>query len=124
MRVLGLYPESPRTAARTDRRDRMLERTADWVAAGSGSQQPTVVAGDLNAVPWSSALRRLRADAGLVDSLTGHGVQPSWPAPDAWAGLPLDHVLHTPDLVTVGRELGPSFGSDHRLVRARLVLRQ
>lgn len=120
VRLLGLYPESPRTSARTDRRDQMLARTAEWVAAGSSSDQPTVIAGDLNAVPWSSALRRLRADAGLVDSLVGHGIQPSWPAPDAWVGVPLDHVLHTPDLTTVERELGPSFGSDHRLVRARL----
>lgn len=122
VRVLGLYPESPRTPARTERRDQMLDRTAEWVAAGSGSDQPTVIAGDLNAVPWSSALRRLRSEAGLVDSLVGHGIQPSWPAPDAWAGVPLDHVLHTADLAAVERELGPSFGSDHRLVRARLVL--
>lgn len=117
VRVLGLHPVSPLGRERHGRRDVMLGHVADWVRA---ADTPAVVAGDLNAVPWSSALRRLRDEAGLVDSLDGHGLQPSWPAPLAWTGLPLDHVLHTPDLVTVERELGPSFGSDHRLVRARL----
>lgn len=119
VRVLGIHPVSPVGADRQQRRDRMLERAADWVAV---ADEPAVVVGDLNAVPWSPELRGLRAEAGLVDSLDGQGLQPSWPVPLAWAGVPLDHVLHTRELVTVQRELGPSFGSDHRAVHARLAL--
>lgn len=119
VRLLGIHPVSPVGASRRQRRDATLRRAAHWVTA---VDEPSVIVGDLNAVPWSGVLQRLRAEAGLVDSLAGHGRQPSWPAPFAWAGMPLDHVLHTPDLVTVERELGPSFGSDHRLVRVRLAL--
>lgn len=119
VRLLGLHAVSPLGADRLARRNWMLERAADWTIE---ADEPSVVVGDLNAVPWSAALRDLRTETGLVDSLAGRGLQPSWPAPVAWAGLPLDHVLHTRELVTVERELGPSFGSDHRAVRVRLAL--
>lgn len=119
VRVLGLHPVSPVGIDRAVRRDTMLRHAAAWAAS---TEQPAVVAGDLNAVPWSTAFRRLLDEGGLVNSLEGHGVQPSWPAPVAWVGVPLDHVLHSPELSTVERTLGPSFGSNHRLVHARLEL--
>ena len=76
---------------------------------------PTVVVGDLQATPWSHAFRNLASTADLENSLDSFGLQTTWPA-DRWAlfRLPLDHLLHSDDLTTVDRYLGPTFGVDHR----------
>jgi endonuclease/exonuclease/phosphatase (EEP) superfamily protein YafD len=118
VRVLGLHPVSPAGAERVRRRNRLLERAASRAVEGGA---PAVMVGDLNTVPWSPRFRAVLADGGLVDSQSGRGPQPSWPAALGPFGVPLDHVLHTPDLVTLERSVGGSFGSDHRLVRARLT---
>lgn len=58
---------------------------------------------------------------GLVNSLRCRGLQPSWPAALGPLGIPIDHLLHGPELATVGRERGPAFGSDHRMLHVRLA---
>ena len=120
VRVLGTHVVSPLTADRAARRDAMLE----WVPGWAGrSDVPAVVAGDLNATPWSPALIQMLEEAGLVDSQVGHGIQPSYPASLRWLGIPIDHVLHGSELTTTDRRLGPSLGSDHRMVHVSLAQR-
>lgn len=118
--VLAAHPVSPLTPARAAQRDRMLERLATMANELPG---PVVIVGDLNTTPWSPRLQALLASAKLVDSQLGHGLQPSYPAARGRLGLAIDHVLHTDELTTIERELGPAFGSDHRMVHARLALR-
>ncbi len=91
----------------------MLSAAGDWAASRDG---PVVVLGDFNATPWSAAYRELRWRGGLIDSMSGNGLQASWPV--AWGvfSIPIDHVLHSPDLGSNGRRTGPSFGSAHRPV--------
>ena len=118
VRVLGTHVVSPLTADRAARRGAML----DWVPGWTGrSDVPAVVMGDLNATPWSPALIGMLEEAGLIDSQVGHGLQASYPASLRWLGIPIDHVLHGPELTTTNRRLGPSLGSDHRMVHATLT---
>ncbi len=117
VRVLATHAVSPLTPPRARQRDAHLA----WVAAWAQErEEPVVVVGDLNATPWSSSFRALLEHGGLRDSQEAHGLQASWPARLGTFGLPIDHVLHSPELITVDRELGPSFGSEHRMVHARL----
>jgi len=113
IRVLGTHPLSPRSPGNAAQRDRQLARVASWAAEQTDA---VLVVGDLNATPWSHAFRMLIDDGGLVNSLAGAGLQPSWPARLGPLGIPIDHALHSPDLVTIRRERGPSFGSEHRSV--------
>jgi endonuclease/exonuclease/phosphatase (EEP) superfamily protein YafD len=109
--VIGTHPPSPTSAARWERRDRVLAEVGRWVA---GRPEPVLVVGDLNATPWSSGYRELKEPGRLVDSLRGRGLQPSWP--DGWGPLmiTIDHALHTTGLVSVERRTGPANGSAHR----------
>jgi endonuclease/exonuclease/phosphatase (EEP) superfamily protein YafD len=116
--LLATHPVSPMTPARSERRDEQLAWVGSWARQRGPS---TLVVGDLNVTPWSAVYRRLLDEGDLIDPQRVHGLQPSWPARLGPLGLPIDHVLHGPALTTRGRELGPSFGSDHRSVRARLV---
>jgi len=111
--ILGVHPPSPTTGSRAERRDRILREAAEWVAE---RESPVVLVGDLNATPWSAAYRTVRWRGGLVDSMYGGGIQASWPVGWGVLSIPIDHVLHTPDLGSSNRRTGPSFGSAHRPV--------
>lgn len=109
--VLGTHPLSPITAERAALRDAQMEWAAEWAAAQT---VPAVVAGDLNATQWSHSWRELVATSGFLDSTRGFGLQPTFPVDgNPLVRVQIDHVLHSPDLVTVDRQLGPSLGSDH-----------
>ena len=116
--VLATHPVSPLTAERAAQRDRTLARLA---VRATEQDAPVVVVGDLNATPWSPQLQAMALEAELIDSQVGFGLQPSYPAARGRLGIAIDHVLHSPELTTVARQLGPSFGSDHRMVHARLA---
>jgi endonuclease/exonuclease/phosphatase (EEP) superfamily protein YafD len=119
--VLAGHPMSPLTPERASQRDAMLAWIADWMQE---RDEPVVLMGDLNATSWSAPLRRLLDDGDLVDSRVGHGLQPSWPARFGPLGLAIDHVLHSPELTTVDRQLAPPIdSSDHRMVHATIAHR-
>jgi endonuclease/exonuclease/phosphatase (EEP) superfamily protein YafD len=116
--LLAAHPVSPLTAHRAAQRDETLARLA---VRATDQDAAVIVVGDLNATPWSPKLRKMLLEAKLVDSQVGFGLQPSWPADRGRLGIAIDHVLYSTELTTVARELGPSFGSDHRMVHARLA---
>lgn len=93
-------------------RDEYLAEISRMVQAET---EPTIVVGDLEASPWSHAFRDLESNGDLENSMSGFGVQTTWPA-DRWAffRIPFDHLLHTDELTTVDRYLGPTFGVEHR----------
>ncbi len=118
LEVLGTHPVSPTNAARTARRNAQLEAVAEWSADRPG---PLVVVGDLNTTPWSAVFRDLETRGRLVNSQRGFGLQASWPVGWGPLKIPLDHLLHTNDLTTLSRQLGPALGSDHYPLRVTLA---
>jgi endonuclease/exonuclease/phosphatase (EEP) superfamily protein YafD len=99
-------------------RDDYFEDVARMVR---GEVDPTVVVGDFQATPWSHVFRDLASEAELTNSMLGFGLQTTWPA-DRWAffRLPFDHLLHSAELTTVDRYLGPTLGVDHRPLVVKL----
>jgi endonuclease/exonuclease/phosphatase (EEP) superfamily protein YafD len=73
---------------------------------------PVLLAGDLNTTPWSPYFQTLEKESGLKNSMKGFGFQPSW-AGNAFLKIPLDHFLHSPEIVIHNRMIGPDVGSDH-----------
>lgn len=76
----------------------------------------SVVMGNLNTTPWSASFAHILGSTGLVNSQLGFGMQATWPASGGipLGEIPIDHCLHTSDLVTLNRRIGPSEGADHR----------
>lgn len=80
---------------------------------------PSIVAGDFNATPWSSAFNGLE-QAGWRRAT---GLRPSWPSIGMGVfGIPIDHVLASRHWHTLASGLGPDLGSDHRPVLVQLSL--
>lgn len=108
---LGIHPLAPTTAERSAFRNGQLAFAAEWANQQSG---PHVVVGDFNATPWSYPVRRLLAQTDLVNSQRGYGIQASFPASDWFLiRVPIDHLLHSPEVAVADRTLGPALGSDH-----------
>lgn len=117
--VIATHPVPPKGPAYARDRDAQLRAIAEFVAA---APLPCVVAGDLNATPWSAAFRDLVARSGLRDTALGRGVQATWNA-RAWAPrIPIDHILAPPGTEILHRAVGPDVGSDHFPVEAELRL--
>jgi endonuclease/exonuclease/phosphatase (EEP) superfamily protein YafD len=73
---------------------------------------PLIVAGDFNASPWSHAMQNLARLAGVADARRGFGLSKTW-RPLPGVGLPLDHVLVSPEWTVLTYAYGNPGGSDH-----------
>lgn len=115
-RLTALHPMPPLRTEDHFARNRTLRALADAAAASGG---PSILAGDLNATPWSSAFAGL-ADRGLRRA---SGLAPTWPAAAAGLmGIPIDHVLVTRQWRVIASRTGPNLGSDHLPVLVTLAL--
>jgi endonuclease/exonuclease/phosphatase (EEP) superfamily protein YafD len=114
--VYGVHPASPTSQERATSRNQDLSLVGQRIADETIS---VVVAGDLNATPWSHGFSLLAGPADLATTQLGTGLGATWPAHVlAPLRIPLDHILHTRDLTSTEREVGPVVESDHRPVRA------
>lgn len=111
---------------------------AAWQQQFTISTAPVMIVGDLNTTPWSAHFRALTANTSLQDSQIGQGAWGTWPiffAPwgyqteksRLWGLLsliqmPIDHVLHTPDIQILDWQRPTSLGSDHWPIWVRFSL--
>ncbi len=109
LQIIGTHPVPPIGPTPSAMRNDQLDRLADHVS----SDMPSMILGDLNTTPWNYYFQRLLRRTGFQDSLQGWGVQPTWPTAGPLLGIPLDHCLHSPEVLILRREVGPYAGSDH-----------
>ncbi|QEA38821.1 hypothetical protein FGL86_06840 [Pistricoccus aurantiacus] len=117
----GLHPRPPRYWSQS-----ALPRDAQLLKAAleaRDSRQPTILAGDFNAVSWESVTRRVMRLAGLLDPRVGRGFYPTYDAKNPIIAWPLDHVLYQDELMLVSFDRQPGFGSDHYPIYAELCHR-
>lgn len=115
IRIVAVHPMPPMAAHWHGERDALLRMLSNQTL-----HAPTIVAGDLNATPWSTAL--IGAESGGLLRTTS--LAPTWPR---WGhgvfGIPIDHILASPHWRQVASSRGPDIGSDHFPVRAALSWR-
>lgn len=110
------HPMPPLSPRYHQSRNTRLRAIAEAVGRDS---QPAILAGDLNATPWSNAFQGI--DQMGLRRVTG--LLPTWPAGGlGWMGIPIDHVLVSVHWTVVEVSRGPDLGSDHLPVVARIAL--
>lgn len=118
----GLHPRppSPTDEGRSTERDAELMLVAGAIGEFGG---PSIVAGDLNDVPWSSTIRVFKKLSGLVDPRVGRGLFNTFHSRNLLCRFPLDHVLYSGHfgLVRIDR-IKKCGGSDHFPIVADLSL--
>jgi endonuclease/exonuclease/phosphatase (EEP) superfamily protein YafD len=115
--IVATHPVPPSGGEGSRRRNEHLAEMAEFVADVAG---PVVVMGDLNVTPWSPYFRSLVDRAGLRRA--GRGIDPTWPDTFAAIGIPIDHCLHTAEVVVIEHDVGGSVGSDHRPLLAEITV--
>lgn len=119
VRFLGLHPQPPHWSQPSTMRDGHIMRAA---LEAREVDQPVVVAGDFNAVPWEEVARRAARIGGLIDPRIGRGYHATFSADSMLMWWPLDQVLFQEEIRLMEFEVLPSFGSDHLPVVADLCL--
>ena len=119
IRLLGLHTHWPVLPEVARMRDTALGGAA---SIARDSDLPVILLGDLNLTPDSPEFTRLLDQSGLRDVVSGRRWRPTWQAGFWPLALRIDHVLVSPQLCVESVEVGPSIGSDHRPVIARLRL--
>lgn len=119
--LIFTHPVPPTSRAGALLRDGQLRALAELAQnAGHGR---VVVAGDLNASPWSSAMEPLWA-AGLRDLRKGFGISPTWMRELPWIAIPVDHMLGGSEVEVHSLEVWPEEGSDHTALLGHISARR
>ena len=112
LEVVALHPYPPTSGNGAEIRNKILE-AATVYASGESTR---MAVGDFNCSPWSPYFRDFVRETGLRDSAQGLGVKSTWFPRQPIFGIPIDHILVSPDIEVVEREVGGDVGSDHRSV--------
>ena len=110
IKVVAFHPMPPIASEYHTARNKKLKEIVE-----ESKQQglPTIIAGDFNATPWSSAFAS-------IDYKRATGLQPTWPM--RYFGIPVDQVLVSEHWRVKQSRVGPDIGSDHLPVTAEIVL--
>lgn len=103
--------------------DRSDERDAELLFVGrmiEASNEPTIIAGDLNDVAWSRTTKLFQKISGLLDPRIGRGLYTSFHADYPIMRFPLDHVFHSNHFRLAELLRLPHIGSDHFPIFIRL----
>jgi len=113
--VVIIDAREPKTPKLLDRRDRLLLGAAKKISELSG---PVVVGGDFNATPLTPTFNDFLMIANVSASIF---YIPTLPSILKWLGIPVDHILVRHIRVKTIKAL-PAIGSDHRPLKAALLL--
>jgi len=120
--IVLTHPIPPMSRETAASHARQLEAIA---ARLTSLPEPRILAGDLNATPWSRPFARLQRATGLHDSRAGFGLHASFPSEGGVMSLlriPIDHVLLSPSIGVLERRLERPIGSDHLPVLVDLLV--
>jgi endonuclease/exonuclease/phosphatase (EEP) superfamily protein YafD len=92
------------------------------VTTVAGINGPRILLGDFNASPWATTMALPQTELSMTLLTGGDG---SWPTflPRAM-GIPIDHILATPEFALKSRKLFTVSGSDHRAVLAEVAFKE
>ena len=118
--VVGLHPHASRHEAwKAETRERQLDAVVELLDAQDG---PAIILTDLNMTPTSSSYKRFIDELEWEDPHRSVGWVGSWPNWAGSYGLPIDHVLASPEIAIHDIASIDGAGSDHRALLADLSL--
>ncbi|MEX2485392.1 MAG: endonuclease/exonuclease/phosphatase family protein [Brumimicrobium sp.] len=106
----GVHPEPPKPGSDT------YERDTELLIIGKDIREtnnPSIVAGDLNDVGWSNTSKLFRKYSGLVDPREGRGLFNTYKVSIPLFRYPLDHIFYSKEFGLINLEKLENIGSDH-----------
>ncbi|MEL6730106.1 MAG: endonuclease/exonuclease/phosphatase family protein [Bacteroidota bacterium] len=106
----AFHPPSPPNVRDLLIRDEILR---NWESILEERPAHILIVGDFNITPFHPVFQDFLEANELQDSRKGRGYHASWPTRWKNLGIPLDHALHSADIVIKKRVIGSDVGSDH-----------
>ncbi|WP_373492745.1 endonuclease/exonuclease/phosphatase family protein [Aquiflexum sp.] len=106
----GVHPEPPKPGTDTYERDTELLIIGKKIRE---TNNPSIVAGDLNDVGWSSTSKLFRKYSELVDPREGRGLFNTYSVFVPLLRYPLDHIFYSKEFGLLTLEKLEDIGSDH-----------
>jgi endonuclease/exonuclease/phosphatase (EEP) superfamily protein YafD len=106
----GVHPEPPQPGSDTYERDTELLIIGKKIKE---TENPTIIAGDLNDVGWSETSKLFRKYSGLVDPREGRGLFNTYNVNVPLLRYPLDHIFYSNDFGLLDLKKLEDIGSDH-----------
>ncbi len=117
----GEHPRPPLPENSVTAADKELIRVAERIRA---AQQPVIVAGDFNDVPWSYTVEKFAAISQLRDPRVGRGFYHTFDAQSPIMRVPIDHIFVSPGVALVELADPIRFSSDHFALFARFAIHE
>lgn len=111
VKLYAIHPRPPQKGQSVAERNAQLMLTA---LAARDDNEPHVVAGDMNAVPWEGIIRHTERVGRFLDPRVGRGLFITWNANSWFLRWPLDQILPGPGFTLMSLKVLPAFGSDHK----------
>ncbi|MEJ8800866.1 endonuclease/exonuclease/phosphatase family protein [Pontibacter sp. H249] len=108
--LFTVHPQPPRLMRNTETREAELLIVAKQAKA---TKYPSIVAGDLNDVAWSSTTKLFKKISNMLDPRVGRGFYNTYNALIPFFRYPLDHVFYNPEFRLLSLRRLDKFGSDH-----------
>lgn len=108
--LYGVHPEPPKLGSDTYERDTELLIIGNRIKK---SNNPSIVAGDLNDVGWSVTSKLFRKYSKLVDPRIGRGLFNTYNAFVPFGRFPLDHIFYSKEFGLITLRTLEHIGSDH-----------
>lgn len=106
----GIHPVPPQPGTDTYKRDTELLIIGKKIRK---TNNPTIVAGDLNDVGWSVTSKLFRKYSGLVDPREGRGLYNTYSVFVPLLRYPLDHIFYSREFGLLKLKKLQAIGSDH-----------
>lgn len=117
--VICTHPVPPTSFENFALRNEQLNEIANYIGGLRGG---VILCGDLNTTPWSHVFSNLATKGNLLNTASGFGLQSTWPTNSFLLGIPIDHVLVSPNLGVLEHKVSGKVGSDHYPVFVRVAL--
>ncbi len=109
--ILSLHPMNPLKNIQS--RNNELTAVGNYFA--QAPVRHLVIAGDMNATPYSGLFRKSMQKAGVSSARIGNGIVGTYPAwlPTSILRLPIDHAMVSDSIAVIDFRAGDDIGSDH-----------
>ena len=114
-KVIRLYAVHPKPPA-PGHSEKSTKRDAELITVGKetrNTEEPVIVAGDLNDVAWSYTTNLFQRFSELLDPRVGRGMFNTFHAKYKLMRWPLDHIFHSDHFQLLDLKTLDYFGSDH-----------
>lgn len=116
---IATHPVPPISSSYAQWRNHQLVKLPELVPENT----PTLLLGDLNITPWNHRFKSLLESSDIHNSMTGWGLQTTWPSFAPYIGIPIDHILISSHIYVINRTIGRNVQSDHLPVTIEFLIK-